>query len=88
MTDIVEPLPNNELSASLVHRYVHGAAGHVEAVASNDTAEPATGYDGLYVKDGIGGPVTGADTITGFITLADMDCASEIVSRTSFVPAC
>ena len=50
-------MPTNELSASSVHRYVHGAAEHVDALASNTTGDPVTGDDGLYVKTGTGGVV-------------------------------
>src|SRR5436190_55397 len=50
VNDIPTPVPSSEPSASSVQRYEQGDAAHVEDDPSNETGDPVTGFDGLYVK--------------------------------------
>ena len=54
MKDIVTPVPSSELSASSVQRYEQGAAEQLEDEPSNETGDPVTALEGLYVKAGVG----------------------------------
>jgi hypothetical protein len=91
VNDIVTPVPKVDPSASSVHVYEQGVAGHVDEDPAKETAEPVTGEEGLYTKAGTGGgveviPGVDADTTTLCSTLADCERASIIVRRTYLVP--